>query len=79
MQNGDSQSAVEATAQRLNVLLTERAAMYAQADICVPVDSPEPHAVAGAGAAEVVYRCACSLFMKPQSSALLSFKSSVQI
>lgn len=67
-QNGDSQSAVEATAQRLNVLLTERAAMYAQADICVPVDSPEPHAVAGAGAAEVVYRVLKGLQLRLQTT-----------
>ena len=56
LQGGDPDADYDATLKRLNVLLTERAPMYAQADICVPIDSGEPTAIGGAGAAEAVFR-----------------------
>lgn len=46
----------DATLKRINQLLTDRAPMYAQADICVPIDTSDPDRTVGSSAAEVVYR-----------------------
>ena len=60
-QGGEAGADYDATHQRINKLLTERATMYAQADLCVPIDSTEPNRIAGASAEEVVYRLAPSI------------------
>ncbi|KAK9812505.1 hypothetical protein WJX73_004738 [Symbiochloris irregularis] len=61
---GETGGDYDATHQRINKLLTERATMYAQADLCVPIDSNEPNRIAGASAAEVVYRVLKGLDVK---------------